>query len=475
MGAEHSCMSQKVAILMNQPDPRPDATELLRQMKSGERSSEAIVREHLDRLDAEQPRLNGATQIFREQALAEARKPRPGPLSGLPITLKETYGIAGCEVTIGSRRMKPILCEQDSAPVHKLKAAGAIVIARSNVPEFVMTAETDNLLYGRTNNPIDPTRVAGGSTGGEGALVGSGASPLGFGTDILGSIRIPSTFCGLVGFRPHSGAVDKTGVWPVSGEFFETWNGIGPMARSVRDVRLAYDVIAKLPLPPLASASGLRLIVPEGFPLKYQSSLIKDAYASAQQALTSAGLRLERHRFDDVSSLFLNIPRLVTGEMLGPWTEWLSSRGEPFRPAKEFLRMLVGRPTVYPGFMMWFGMAPIMKPRRSGTLARIIAKYMAARQKYYALLGNDGILVLPTLGLLAPRHGVMNRVSLRPGVNGLLTADTFANYINLSAITLPAHQYADPASALKPGIMLACAPGAEARLLDAAAALESGI
>jgi Asp-tRNA(Asn)/Glu-tRNA(Gln) amidotransferase A subunit family amidase len=460
---------------MNNSHARPDATELLRQMQAGERSSEAIVREHLDRLDAEQPRLNGATHIFREQALAEARSPRPGSLSGLPITLKETYGIAGCEVTIGSKRMRPIACTQDSAPVQKLKAAGAIIIARSNVPEFVMTAETDNLLYGRTNNPIDPTRVAGGSSGGEGALVGSGASPLGFGTDILGSIRIPSTFCGLVGFRPHSGAVDKTGVWPVSGDFFETWNGVGPMARSVRDARLAYDVIARVPLPPLQPATGLRLVVPEGFPLKYNSPLIRQAYASAQQALASAGMRVEHQRFDDVSGLFLNIPRLVTGEMLKPWAEWLSTRGETFHPAQEFLRLLLGRPTVYPGFMMWFGMAPIMRPRRSGALARIIARYLAVREKYYALLRGDGILILPTLGLLAPKHGVMNRVSLRPGVNGLLTADTFANYINLSAITLPAHQHADPATGLKPGIMLACAPGAEAKLLDAAAALEGGI
>jgi Asp-tRNA(Asn)/Glu-tRNA(Gln) amidotransferase A subunit family amidase len=460
---------------MNEARTHADATELLRQMRSGERSSEDIVREHLDRLDAVQSRLNAATQIFREQALREARNPRPGPLSGLPITLKETFGIAGCEVTIGSRRMRPIACAQDSAPVQKLRAAGAIVIARSNVPEFVMTAETDNLLYGRTSNPIDPSRVAGGSTGGEGALIGAGASPLGFGTDILGSIRIPSCFCGIVGFRPHSGAVDKTGVWPVSGDFFETWNGIGPMARSVRDVRLAYDVIAKAPLPPAGSAAGLRLIVPEGFPLKYNSSLIKQAYSSAQQALESAGLRIEHHPFTDVSGLFLNIPRLVTGEMIGPWTEWLSSRGECFRPGQELLRQLLRRPTVYPGFMMWFWMAPIMRPRRSGTLARITARYQAAREKYHALLGHDGILVLPTLGLLAPKHGAMNWVSLRPGVNGLLTADTFANYINLSAITLPAHRHADPATGLKPGIMLACAPGAEAKLLDAAAALEAGI
>ena len=460
---------------MTQARHLADATELLRQMRSGERSSKDIVREHLDRIEREQPKLNAATQVFRDKALAEAHNPAPGPLSGLPITLKETFGIESCEVTMGSRRMRPIQCTEDSEPVKKLRAAGAIVIARSNVPEFVMTGETDNLLYGRTNHPADSTRTCGGSSGGEATLVGSGCSPLGFGTDILGSIRIPSCLCGIVGFRPHSGAVDKTGVWPVSGEFFETWNGIGPLARSVRDVRLAYDVIARQSLPAPADVTGLRLIVPNGFRLKYKTPCIKNAYLDAQEKLQTAGLNLESHNFSDVPKLYLNIPRLVTGEMIEPWTEWLSSNGEKFKPASELTRQALGRPTVYPGFFMWFVMSPLMRPRRLSTLSRIIQRYEAARNKCYDLLGQDGIMILPTLGLLAPKHRAMNRVSLRPGVNGLLTAETFANYINLSAITLPAHRHADPATGLKPGIMLACAPGAEARLLDVAAELETAI
>ena len=247
------------------------------------------------------------------------------------------------------------------------------------------------------------------------------------------------------------------------------------MARSVRDTRLAYDVIARKSLPAPAGVTGLRLIVPDGFRLKYKAPCIRSAYLDAQEKLNAAGLSLERHDFSDVPGLFLNIPRLVTGEMMETWTEWLSSGGERFSPASELVRQVLGRPTVYPGFFMWFVLSPLMRPRRASTLPRIIQRYEAARNKYHALLGRDGILVLPTLGLLAPKHGSMNRVSLRPGVNGLFTAETFANYINLSAITLPAHRHADPHTGLKPGIMLACAPGAEARLLDAAAELETAI
>lgn len=453
----------------------PDATEWLRRLSAGEIDAPTLVRTHLDQIEASQPRLNAATQILREQALEQARTPRPGPLSGLPITLKETYALAGEQVTIGSARMPPIACAKDAPVVQKLRAAGAIVVARSNVPEFVMNAETNNLRFGRSNNPIDPLRTCGGSSGGEGALVGSGASPLGFGTDILGSIRIPAAFCGVVGFRPHSGAIDKRGVWPVSGPYFESWNGLGPLARSVRDARLAYNVMAEQPLPAPATVAGLRVLQPRGFGLRYADACIERAYAAAGQALAAAGMRPEQPRFDDVPRLFGDIPRLVTGEMLPLWTQWLSRPGARFSPLAEGLRQLLRRPTVDPAFFQWFALAPVMRPRRRGRLAQIVARYEAARARYHALLGADGILLLPTLGLLAPRHGRMNRATLRPGLNGLVTGETFVNYCNLSAISVPAHRHADPATGLKPGIMLACAPGAEARLLDAAAALEAAI
>ena len=456
----------------------PDATELLRQMREGERSSIDVVREHLDRVEAEQPRLNAATEILRDEALAQAESPTPGPLSGLPITLKETYGLAGHDITGGSARMPPIPVSEDAPVVKKLKDAGAIVIARSNVPEFVMTAETRNLRYGKTSNPLDPARVAGGSTGGEGALIGSGASPLGFGTDILGSIRIPSCFCGIAGFRPHSGAVDKTGVWPESGDYFETWNGIGPMARSVRDLRLAYDVMAKQPAAAPAPVQGLRLLAPRNFPFKASAACIDAAHQSALTGLEQAGMRLARDDdFSDVSGLYINALRIVTGEMTDVWKDWLSRGGEQFSVPREALAQLLRCPTVDPGFFIWLLLAaPLYRPKTDAALAAIVAQFEAARSEYHALLGSDGILCLPTLGMLAPKHGAMNRITLlSPGVNKLMTADTFVNYINLSAISVPAWQHQDARTGMVPGIMLACAPGAEGALLDAAAALEKVI
>lgn len=455
-----------------------DASELLRQMREGERSSLEIVREHLDRVEAEQPRLNAATEILRDEALAQAANPVSGPLSGLPITLKETYGLAGHAITGGSARMPPVPVDADAPVVRKLKDAGAVVIARSNVPEFVMTGETRNLRFGQTNNPLNPAHVAGGSTGGEGALVGSGASPLGFGTDILGSIRIPSACCGIAGLRPHSDAVDKTGVWPQSGDYFESWNGIGPMARSVRDLRLGYDVMAKKPAARPAPVEGLRLIAPHSFPFTTREPVIEAAYNTGLKGLTAAGLSLQQgDDFGDVEKLFLDVPRLVTGEMIDVWKDWLSRAGEPFSVPKETLRQLLRRPTVDPGFFLWFLLvSPLYRPRQAADLAGLVEHFQAAREKYHALLGSDGILCLPTLGMLAPKHHALNRLTLlRPGVNHLITPHTFVNYINLSGLTVPAWRHQDAKTGLVPGVMLACAPGAEGALLDVATTLEAVI
>ncbi|WP_420644792.1 amidase [Candidatus Leptofilum sp.] len=455
----------------------PDATELLRQMQSGECTAVSIVTEHIDRLEANHARLNAAVHVFKDEALAEAHNPRPGPLSGLPISVKETIGLAGQAITAGSRRMPPIVYAQDAPVVQRLRAAGAIVLARSNVPEFAMAGETDNLIYGRTNNPLDETRVPGGSSGGEGALVGSGSTTLGIGTDILGSIRIPASFCGVVGFKPASGAVNKQGIWPdLQGLFLDSWLGVGPLTRSVRDARLVYDVIAEKPLPEPKSPNGLRLIIPQQFELTAKADCINAAYTMAQTVLEMAGLVAEERPFPDVKTHFLNLQQILAAELEKPFYDMLvTADGQKFSLAAETLRQAVGRGTIYGGLFQLIAIIPVIKPRKAGRVAEIIRTYEQARADLYQLLGDDGVLLLPTLGILAPKHGQMNRASLRPGVNGTVTAMTFCNYMNLSAITVPAWKDPDPETGLVPGVMLACAPGAEAALLDAASALEAGI
>jgi Asp-tRNA(Asn)/Glu-tRNA(Gln) amidotransferase A subunit family amidase len=463
------------------PHDGPDAVALLASLREGALTAEQLVRQHLQRLDTIQPHLNAATAILGEAALASARQldlqgDRSLPLFGLPFSVKETFGLAGAEVTAGSRRMAPEHHTDDAEIVRRLKAAGAIAIARSNVPELAMTAESTNPRYGRTNNPLAPDRVAGGSSGGEGALVGSGSSVFGVGSDILGSIRIPAAFCGVVGFKPHSGAVDGRGTWPTVTGNTRTWLGLGPITRSVRDARLVYDVIANTPLGNLATAPGGRLVTPDAMPIAIADPCIAAAQAAARAALLDGGYRAEHHDCADVRHLFLQIPKVILDDFYDDWIRLLSTPGGAcFSPWREALAHLLGKPTIDSGLLTWMLIAPLMKPRRQATVARIAADYASARARYHALLGADGVLVLPTLGLLAPHHGKMNRQSLKPGVNGLFTAHTLGNYLDLPAIAIPARKFRDAATGLVPSVSILCAPGAEARLFDAAAAVEAAV
>jgi Asp-tRNA(Asn)/Glu-tRNA(Gln) amidotransferase A subunit family amidase len=446
-------------------------------MRAGELSAGALVGQQLEKLHLSQSTLNACTSILDEAARGEAAQPRPGPLSGLPMTVKEILGIAGTSITAGSLRMRPLPQEHDAAVIQRLRNAGAIIVARSNIPEFAMTGETSNPRYGRTNNPLDPSRAAGGSTGGEGALVGSGASLLGLGSDILGSIRIPAAFCGVVGFKPASGAVDKQGTWPSAEGYAGNWLAIGPIARSVRDARLVYDVIAREPLRAAAPLEGMRLLMPDRFPYAVEQPCIQDALAAALSFLADAGLRPETPEFGDVPRLFVRSADVILHDFEQGWHSLLSPEGAPrFSVWQEAWMQVTGRPGIDPGLFTWLlhgaTLGRLSKPRNARQMASLSACFDSARDHYRALLGDDGVLVLPTIGMLAPRHGQMNKKTLRPGLNKLMTPLTFCNYCDLPSIAIPAWRFADPATGLPPSVMIVCAPGAESRLFDVAAALE---
>lgn len=458
----------------------PDATAMLAQLRAGALTSEQLVRRHLERITQTHGRLNAATQVLRDEALQAAQRldasgERALPLFGLPCSVKETFGLAGQQVTAGSLRMQPDDHAHDADIVRRLKAAGAVVIARSNVPEFAMTAESVNPRFGRTNNPLDPRRAAGGSSGGEGVLVGAGCSAFGVGSDILGSIRIPAAFCGVVGFKPHSAAVDNAGTWPMVTGHTRPWLGLGPITRSVRDARLVYDVIAQQAVGPAPAHPG-RLVTPAGFPLTMREPCIASALEAARAALFAHGYAEDRREFGDVRHLFLQIPKLILGDFYDGWIRLLSTGPQGrFSVWREALAQVAGKPTIDSGLLTWMLIAPLLKPRSAARVQAIADEFAAARMHYQHLLGADGVMVLPTLGLLAPEHGRMNRLSLKPGVNGLFTAHTMGNYLDLPAIAVPAWKYRDAATGLPPSISVLCAPGAEAQLFAAAARIEAAL
>lgn len=467
-------------MVIGLPDRRPslpDATDIISSIQCGEKSCTDVVGEHLEILDACQPRLNAATDIFRATALEEAKDPRPGPLSGLPVSVKETIGLAGASITAGSRRMPAVPCQHDADAVARLRAAGAIVLARSNVPEFAMSGETENLIHGRTANPLNVERTCGGSSGGEGALVASGSTAAGIGSDILGSIRIPSSFCGLVGFKPASDAVSKRGAWPdLTGRFMDSWLSVGPLTRSVRDSRLIYGVLAEQPPAPPSSPAGLHLILPQDFPLTYHDPAIPAAVDMAGRILAGEGLVPQKMGFGQVSRWYTMMSRYLGWELVPELKSGLAdAEGKRFSLVRESLLRIRGRGEIYDGLFKLLLMGPLVKYRSRRAAVRAVATFEEGRRTIRNMLGSNGVLLLPTLGVLAPRHGELNRIAMKPGVNGIFTATTFCNYMDLPAVTIPAWRCRDPESGLVPGVMLVTSPGAEGSLLDAAAALERGM
>lgn len=456
---------------------RPDATGLLEGLKSGRWTHEEVVAGHIARLQQSQSRLNAAVRVFAEEALAEAREPRSGPLSGLPVSVKETFGMAGHSVTAGSLRMPPVESTTDSEAVARLRAAGAIIVARSNVPEFAMAGETDNPRYGMTRNPLDTGRTCGGSSGGEGAIVASGGSAAGLGTDILGSIRIPASFCGLVGFKPASGDISKTGAWPdLPGCYTDSWLCAGPITRSVRDARLLYAILSGRSLPPAVADRAIRIVMPEDFPLKFLSPAIPAAVEAGRAALVGAGARIERRSIGDVRRWYRDMVRYLGWELLPLFRQQLAGGADRrLSIARETWLRWKGKSDIYDGLYRLLVVGSATRFRRAAAARRAVARFEVARVAVREMLGDDGLLLLPTLGTLAPRHGHMNRLSFKPGVNGVMTPLTLCNYLNLPAITVPAWRHQDPGTGLAPGVMLVARPGSESLLLDMAERLERAI
>jgi len=464
-------------------DPRifPDATDLARSIAAGARSSLGVIDEHTRRIQSHHNELNAAIDTFGAAAtdIAEEQAATNGPLAGVPISVKETYGLAGEPVTAGSVRAPSYVPEEDAVAVQRLKAAGAIVLARGNVPEFAMTHETTNLRYGTTNNPLAPDRTPGGSSGGDAALVASGGVAIGMGSDLGGSIRYPAHCCGVVGFKPASGHIDPTGTWPPRDPgspdlFADTMMSLGPLTRSVRDARLVYRIVADDPIEP-SEVDAPRLVVPEAFAHEIREGVIRNALASARAALTATGAPVETARLPDagqVYSDFLNV--IIRDYNRFFWKGMVMEDGTPLRVPAELWRQATGQPTVHWHFFRLLAGMQIIRPR-NGAAEHSQARLMRDRRRIRDILGTDGLLLLPTNGALAMKHGQASAYMARPGVRPLFTPTVFVNALNLPAISIPAWTHRDRATGLVPGVQLACTPGAEDLLFRAAARLESAL
>lgn len=290
-----------------------------RAVRDKELSAVEVVEAHLRRIDEVNPKLNAVVHLSAERALSEARDAdaatargeSSGPFHGVPMTVKDSHDAQGLVSTGGTKGREGFVPERDATTVARMRAAGAIVLGKTNTPELTLSFETDNLVYGRTNNPYDQDRTPGGSSGGAGAIIASGGSPLDLGTDTGGSIRVPAGFCGISGLKPTSGRVPRTGhIISHSLGAIDPLTTVGPMARYVEDLVLAYPIIAGpdgvdpaiVPMPVLdptdVDPRGLRVAWFADIGEVASTPPVAAAVGSAADALTEAGAALNHHMPD---------------------------------------------------------------------------------------------------------------------------------------------------------------------------------
>jgi amidase len=228
------------------------ATDQARAIREKQISSEELVRACLERIAEVNPKLNAVVQLPAATALAQAceadralaRGEMKGPLHGVPFTLKDAIETEGVICTGGTLGRASYVPQEDATVVKRLRVAGAVLLGKTNCPEFGWAWESDNLIYGRTNNPYDLSLSPGGSSGGESAIIAAGGSPFGLGSDAGGSVRFPAHCTGITAIKPTSGRVPRTGHFPGPGGTLDALWQIGPLARSVEDLGTVLNIIA---------------------------------------------------------------------------------------------------------------------------------------------------------------------------------------------------------------------------------------
>lgn len=241
------------------------ATQLLAALRQKEISPLELAEEHLREIERQNPELNALIDCDPERVCAQARRNLTGPLAGLPVSVKASIATAGHRCEIGSVLNRGNIPNQDAVVVDRLRRAGAVVLGTTNCPEFLMAYETDNLLYGRTANPWNLERTAGGSSGGESAAIAAGMSACGLGSDSGGSVREPAHFTGICALKPTPGRIPGAGHLPACVGPFSTLGAIGPMARTVADLSLLFSVL-----------SGQDPADPGGTPIPYRQPSIDE-------------------------------------------------------------------------------------------------------------------------------------------------------------------------------------------------------
>jgi fatty acid amide hydrolase 2 len=403
---------------------KQSAISLAADIKAKKISSRAVVEAHIAQIKCVNPRLNAVIFDRFAQALREADQADAliaatddvnslPALLGVPCTIKDTFEFEGMPQAVGMVSRKDIYGQKDAYAVAALRQAGAIPLGVTNTPELAMWYETYNRVYGRTKNAYDRGRITGGSSGGEGAIVGAGASPFGLGSDVAGSIRMPAFFNGVFGHKASPLLIENQGHFPSAHGQTLNYLSSGPLCRQAEDLEPLVRILAgknshKLKSVQAVDIAKLRVITvsPERGPKATFDIL--DAQQRAVDALVAQG----------ATHITIDLPLLDDAFMI-----WSSLLADSSTPEHSFTAMLFGEYHVKHPIKALLGMAvkgkksPHTLPLVVLTLLEQFPNLATGQRKHFVqlghqlkkqlndMLGDDGVLVMPVFPEVAPRHG----------------------------------------------------------------------
>lgn len=452
------------------------AVQMAEQIRSKKISAVDLVQAHLKKIEKLNPVLNAFVQVDGEGALRQAhaaetavsRGTNLGPLHGVPISIKSAIEVRGFRCEAGTKLRQGTVGSQDASLVSRLRDAGAIILGTTNTPELLMAWETDNLLYGRTNNPWDLRRTPGGSSGGEAAAIASGMSAGGVGSDGGGSIRVPAHFSGICGLKPTPGRIPATGHFPNSVGPFALTGVVGPMARTVQDLKLLFEVMqgpdigdpsaAPVPVcwPDRDELKKIRIGYSEDDGRTPVTAETRAAVRKAAESLRRAGFRVEPFRpvgLELARQLWWKFFGIAGGMLLGPMTK---GHDEDLSPIlKQFSTWVAAEPS-----------------HTGGSLLDTWIQRDVVRMQVFAQMRDYRVLLCPVAAIPAFKHGE-RRWQIDGKTVEYLDAWSYTEWFNLLGTPAVAVPMSQSPEGLPIGVQITARPWEEELVLSVAAELEA--
>jgi Asp-tRNA(Asn)/Glu-tRNA(Gln) amidotransferase A subunit family amidase len=451
------------------------AVSLAQKIRDQSISSTELVEAHLRQIERLNPALNAFVEV---DALGAERAAHAadaalnagqvcGALHGVPVSVKSSVEVAGLRCEAGSRLRVGYVPDKDAPIVARLRASGAIILGTTNTPELLMAWETDNALYGRTNNPWDLTRTPGGSSGGEAAAIAAGMSAGGIGSDGGGSIRVPAHFSGICGLKPTPGRIPSTRHYPPSGGPFSLIGVVGPMARSVADLKVFFEITqgpddgdacaAPVPVrwPDGEALRGLRIGYFEDDGRTPVTPETRAAVRSAAESLRAAGFEVEGFRpagLEEARQLWWQFFGLAGGMLLGPM--FIGREADMSKLLRQHLDQVAASPH-----------------HTEESLLKAWVRRDSLRAEFLKQMRDFPILLCPTAAIPAFRHGERQWIVDGKEVE-YLDAWSYAEWFNLLGNPAAVVPVGSSAGGLPIGVQIVGRPWEEEQVLAVAEIVE---